>query len=126
MSNRKNKTDYITFTDAAAMVLSEHGNGGSMHYKEITRIATKEPKLIETRGETPWQTMHTQIQIEISKKENPRFVKTGVSLFALSPNELNKQKSSTGEGRTIPIDQNINILIKTKSPVTITFCHDYK
>ncbi len=77
----------LSFTDSAEKVLSASANRAPLHYKDITDTALK-GGFLKTEGKTPEASMYAQIHMEIERFEKrgiePRFVKLGKGLFALS------------------------------------------
>lgn len=65
-----------TFTNVAEAVLTAFGDGGPMHYREVTEIALREG-LLTTAGKTPAATMSAQIYTANKRRqqrgEAPRF-----------------------------------------------------
>src|SRR3989344_3646372 len=73
-----------SFKDIAYQILKEADK--PLHSKEITKIAVDRGWL-KTAGKTPEATMNAQLVVDInSKKEKPRFVKIGPSIFGLNKN----------------------------------------
>jgi restriction system protein len=77
----------LSFTDAAEQVLLEHSQQKPMHYREITKKAL-EMHLIKTQGQTPENTMYTQIFYDIRRNNQrgdiSRFEMLGEGYFGLS------------------------------------------
>jgi restriction system protein len=77
----------LSFSDAAEKVLEQYGNRQPMHYQELTKKCL-ELGLVTTRGQTPAQTMYTQLQADIERYtkrgENGRFIMYGRGMFGLS------------------------------------------
>ena len=96
----KSKQLSLSFTDCAARVLSEYGDGKPMSYMEIIRIALKNGWL-ETEGKTPASTMGSLIGSEIRHQKSigkqPRFARPSPGYV-----ELNQV---VGHGLTEKIDQ---------------------
>ena len=89
-SPQLNKTEHLgalSFSDAAEQVLEQYGNRQPMHYRELTKMCL-ELNLISTRGQTPAQTMYTQLLADIERYtkrgENGRFIMYGRGMFGLS------------------------------------------
>lgn len=79
--------ELLALADAAEQVLKRFGQRRPMHYREITRRAL-EQALIASNGQTPASSMYTVILTEIDRTlkrgEQPRFVKHGRGMIALS------------------------------------------
>ena len=80
-------TQPVSFTDAAAQVVEASGKREPMHYREITKQATK-LGLIKSSGKTPEATMYASIFEEIQRYqkrgEQPRFHMHGRGLVGLA------------------------------------------
>lgn len=94
----------LSFADAAAFVLENHGHGQPMHYKRITEVAL-DLGLVSTSGLTPAASLNSQVVTEIAQAEQlgrtPRFTKLGRGFFGLSaqeprglPQEIEKHNSA--------------------------------
>lgn len=70
----------LSFTDATEDVLRRHGDGQSMHYRDITTEVLEED-LVKTEGMTPEATLYAQIITENARAEKkdkpPRFMRHG-------------------------------------------------
>ncbi len=88
----------LSFTDAAADVLTRFSKRQPMHYRAIT-VKALEQGLVRTQGKTPEATLSAQIGAEINRQtrrgETPRFVRHGKGLIGLS------EWMTTGLGRQI-------------------------
>ncbi|OPZ85972.1 MAG: Restriction endonuclease [bacterium ADurb.Bin429] len=77
--------DPLSFNDAAALILEQHGQ--PLHYTALTEMALTQG-LIQTKGQTPAATMNAQLTREIatatSRGELPRFVQHGQGMYGLS------------------------------------------
>lgn len=77
----------MSFTDAAELVLTQFGNGRSMHYRAITDKAL-ELGLVATSGQTPAATLNAAIVNEIARDrkrgDTPRFTKVGKGMIGLT------------------------------------------
>lgn len=89
-------TQTLSFTDAAEQVLQEQVPPGSLHYRDITKIAL-EKGLLATQGKTPEATMYAQILTEIDRYTKrglpPRFVKLGQGMVTLAGTATNQPKA---------------------------------
>ena len=77
----------LSFTDAAADVLSRHGNHQPMHYRDITKVVLEED-LVKTQGLTPEATLYAQVITENARAEKrgraPRFIRHGKGMVGLA------------------------------------------
>jgi hypothetical protein len=88
-----NESKTTSFMDAAFSVLN--AIGAPLHSDEITRIAKRAGVLI-TKGKTPQQTMHAQLDKDIHKLGKlSRFIKVGPSLYTINLYTLSAAKKSS-------------------------------
>ncbi len=77
----------LSFTDAAEHILRQFGHSDPMHYRDITKRAV-DLGYVVTRGQTPEQTMYSQIGTEIDRQQRrgevPRFTKHGKGMISLT------------------------------------------
>lgn len=77
----------LSFSEAAEQVLQDYSEQKPMHYRDITKIAL-DKNLIKTQGQTPVNTMYTQIFYDIKRNnqrgEISRFENLGKGYFGLS------------------------------------------